>query len=157
MASAGHTNPWNTSSHSHFLSLWFHLTSFSFRAGVQFLYSQVLSFPCPLPACPWAAMCPWESSGPHKGRKHVFLSCTTQHFPATSCVCLDCPESMLPDVNANTFLSWCIYSFYHSSYNHFLYLMWKFQPLFKLFLSLRKAVTVSSLLIKRRNIWSRCD
>lgn len=130
--------------------------------------SKVFSFSAPrsfhsLPySCPWAGMYVWESSSPHRGRRHMFLSYTSQHFSASSHVCADCPESMLPYVDANFFLSQCIYCFYHSSYNNVLCLIWEFLPL--VFLSLCKAVTTScfqekkiQLLIKRSNIWHWCD
>lgn len=157
MALAGHTDTWNTSSHSPFLSLGFYLTSFSsHRCSVSLLPGPLM--PCPLPALGLVCMpkslvvliggeslyfCPICHS--------IFLLFATSawtaqspHFPMWM------PISFFPSI--------FILFFNHSSCNNFLYLMWEFLLLVFL-VSLCKALTMSrfqekkiQLLIKRGNI-----
>lgn len=97
MTLAGHTDAWNTSLHSYFLSLRFHFPPISFyRCSVSLLPGPFV----PSPSFPQVGMSARESSDPPMGRRHISIL----YFTTSSCCyhfCLDCPVPTFPSVDAD--------------------------------------------------------
>lgn len=124
MTLAGHTDAWNTSLHSYFLSLRFHFPPISFyRCSVSLLPGPFV----PSPSFPQVGMSARESSDPPMGEKAYFYS-ILHNILLLLPLLLGLPSAHIPLCGCRC-LTQRISSFYHFPHNNSLYRLWESSPL----------------------------